>query len=197
MTTQDFLQKMRSGAPAEAGSDMHMMMHGLSQRALKITARLNGEYHEPAELREIFSELIGKEIDESFGLFPPFYTDCGLNTVIGKHVFINSGCRFQDWGGIQIGDGTLIGHSVVIATINHGLAPEKRHDNIPSPVIIGKNVWIGSNVTVLPGVTIGENSVVAAGAVVTKDVPANVIAAGVPARIIRKIEKKDKNEDRG
>ena len=187
MTIQEFLNEMRNGTVAEAGSQMHLMMHKLSQRALKITARLNGEYHEPTELREIFSELIRKPVDESFGLFPPFYTDCGMNITIGKNVFINSGCRFQDWGGITIGDGTLIGHNVVIATINHGLAPEKRHDNIPAPVTIGKNVWIGSNATVLPGVTIGENSVVAAGAVVTKDVPDNVIVTGVPAKVLKKI----------
>ena len=179
---------MLSGAVADAGSDMHMMMHELSQRALKITAHLNGLYHEPAELRGIFSELIGKPVDESFGLFPPFYTDCGLNTTIGKNVFINSGCRFQDWGGITIGDGTLIGHNVVIATINHGLAPEKRHDNIPAPVTIGKNVWIGSNATVLPGVTIGENSVVAAGAVVTRDAEPYTVVGGVPANLIKRAE---------
>ncbi len=188
MTTQDFLQKMRNGKIAEAGSDTHLMMHELSQRALKITARLNGEYHEPAKLRKIFSVLIGKPIDESFGLFPPFYTDCGLNITIGKNAFINSGCRFQDWGGITIGDGALIGHNVVIATINHDISPEKRHDNIPASVTIGKNVWIGSNATILPGVTICDNSVVAAGAVVTKDIPANVIAAGVPAKVIKKID---------
>ncbi len=188
MTTEEFLQKMRNGTVAVAGSDMHMAMHELSQRALKITARLNGSYHEPTELREIFSELTGKEVHGSFGLFTPFYTDCGLNITLGKNVFINSGCRFQDWGGIQIGDGTLIGHSVVIATINHGLSPEKRHDNIPAPVIIGKNVWIGSNATILPGVTVGDNAVVAAGAVVTKDVDANTVVGGVPARVIRKIE---------
>lgn len=192
MTAQDFLTKIRNGATAEAGSEMHLMMHKLSQRALKITARLNGSYHEPSELREIFSELIGKPVDEGFGLFPPFYTDCGLNISIGKNVFINSGCRFQDWGGITIGDGALIGHNVVIATINHGLAPEERHDNIPAPVAIGKNVWIGSNATVLPNVTVGENSVVAAGAVVTKDVPANVVVAGVPAKIIKEIETPEK-----
>ncbi len=188
MTTQEFLQKMLSGAVADAGSDMHMMMHELSQRALKITAHLNGLYHEPAELRGIFSELIGKPVDENFGLFPPFYTDCGLNTTIGKNVFINSGCRFQDWGGITIEDGTLIGHNVVIATINHGLMPEKRHDNIPAPVTIGKNVWIGSNATVLPGVTIGDNAVVAAGAVVTKNVETYTVVGGVPARFIKRVE---------
>ncbi len=188
MTAQELLTKMNSGTAAEAGSDMHLAMHGLSQRALKITARLNGSYHEPPELRGIFSELIGKPVDEGFGLFPPFYADCGLNITLGKNVFINSGCCFQDWGGITIGDGVLIGHNVVLATVNHALPPERRHDNIPAPVRIGANVWIGSNATVLPGVTVGENSVVAAGAVVTRDVPANAVVAGVPAKVIKEID---------
>ena len=123
-------------------------------------------------------------------MFPPFYTDCGKNITVGKNVFINSGCRFQDQGGISIGDGTLIGHNVVLATLNHGISPDERHDLFPAPIHIGKNVWIGANATVLPGVTIGDNAVIAAAAVVTKDVPANVVVAGVPAKVIRKTEKK-------
>ena len=123
-------------------------------------------------------------------MFPPFYTDCGKNITVGKNVFINSGCRFQDQGGISIGDGTLIGHNVVLATLNHGISPDERHDLFPAPIHIGKNVWIGANATVLPGVTIGDNTVIAAAAVVTKDVPANVVVAGVPAKVIRKTEKK-------
>ncbi len=190
MTTQGFLQKIRSGAVAEAGSDMHMMMHKLSQRAIRITAELNGEYHEPEKLREIFSRLIGKDVDGGFGLFPPFYTDCGLNITIGKNVFINSGCHFQDWGGINVGDGALIGHNVTIATINHGIPVSSRHDNIPTAVTIGKNVWIGSNAVILPGVTVGGGSIIGAGAVVTKDVPENSIAVGVPARVTGSTEQK-------
>lgn len=96
-------------------------------------------------------------------MFPPFYTDCGKNIAVGKNVFINSGCRFQDQGGISIGDGTLIGHNVVLATLNHGIAPGERHDLFPASIHIGKNVWIGANATVLPGVTIGDNAVIAAG----------------------------------
>ena len=129
-------------------------------------------------------------MDKTFGMFPPFYTDCGKNITVGKNVFINSGCRFQDQGGITIGDGTLIGHNVVLATLNHGIAPDERHDLFPAPIHIGKNVWIGANATVLPGVTIGDNAVIAAAAVVTKDVPANVVVSGVPAKVIRKTEKK-------
>ncbi|WP_407942282.1 sugar O-acetyltransferase [Microaerobacter geothermalis] len=148
----------------------------------------NGNYHTPEEIRELFSMLIGKPVDETFSMFPPFYTDCGKNISVGKNVFINSGCRFQDQGGITIGDGALIGHNVVLATLNHDLDPSKRSNLHPAPIVIGKNVWIGSNSTILPGVAIGDGVVIAAGAVVTKDVPPNVVAGGVPARVIKKIE---------
>lgn len=134
------------------------------------------------------SKLIGKEVDESFGLFPPFYTDCGKNIEIGKNVFINAGCKFQDQGGITIKDGVLIGHNVVLATLNHNINPNKRGDMQPKPIVIGENVWIGSNSTILPGVTIGKGSIIAAGAVVTKDVDENVVVGGVPAKFIKKIE---------
>jgi len=187
MTTAEVLEHMKSGKTVINGSNMHQTMHKLSQRAIKITSEINNSYHEPQKICEIFSELIGKDVDDNFGLFPPFYTDCGLNITLGKNIFINSGCCFQDWGGITIGDNTLIGHNVVIATINHGMLPEKRHDNIPSPVVIGKNVWIGSNSTILPGVTIGDNAIIAAGAVVTKDVEANTVVGGVPAIFIKRI----------
>jgi len=100
-------------------------MVGLSQEAMRITSELNGFYHGPEEIRALMSRLIGKPVDESFSMFPPFYTDCGKNMTIGRNVFINSGCRFQDQGGIAIGDGALIGHNVVMATLNHGLMPEE------------------------------------------------------------------------
>lgn len=124
-------------------------------------------------------------------LFPPFHTDCGKNITIGKNVFINMGCKFQDQGGIFIGDGSLIGHNVVIATLNHAMAPDDRGTMIPAPVHIGNRVWIGSNATILPGVTIGDGAIVAAGAVVTRDVPENTVVGGVPARIIRTISEED------
>ena len=187
MNTLEFLDYMNSSKYVEAGSEAHLCMTRLSHEAMKITAEINGKYHEPQELRELFSKLIGKEVDEHFGLFPPFTTDCGKNITLGKGVFINSGCRFQDQGGITIGDGALIGHNVVIATLNHDLNPEKRQSLIPLPVKIGNNVWIGAGSTILPGVTIGENSVIGAGSVVTKDVPANVVAVGSPARVIKSI----------
>ncbi|MGO1355121.1 MAG: DapH/DapD/GlmU-related protein, partial [Brachybacterium tyrofermentans] len=127
-------------------------------------------------------------IDESVTLFPPFTSDFGKNIHLGKRVFLNAGCRFQDQGGLHIGDDCLIGHNTVIATLNHDLAPSRRGDLHPAPVTIGNNVWIGANVTILPGVTIGDDAVIAAASVVTKDVPAKALVVGSPARVIRTVE---------
>lgn len=161
----------------------------ICQDAIKITMDLNNKYHTPEEIVRIMSELTGKEVDPSFALFPPFYTDFGKNITIGKNVFFNSGCHFQDQGGIVIGDNTLIGHNVVLATINHSLDPKENRKNIYAPIVIKDHVWIGSNATILSGVTIGEWAVVAAGAVVTKDVPPYSVVGGVPARILRTVER--------
>lgn len=139
------------------------------------------------KIRKLFFRLIGKKTDESFLLFPPFYTDCGKNITVGKNVFINSGCCFQDQGGITIGDGALIGHQVVLATLNHDLNPERRKSMKAAPIVIGKNVWIGAHATVLAGVSIGDNAVIAAGAVVTKDVPPMTVVAGIPAKTVKSV----------
>ena len=189
MKLDEFLDYMNSGLNIEGGSEVHKYMIELSQEAMKVTCELNNSYHEPQEIRRLFSKLIGKQVDHSFAMFPPFYTDCGKNINVGKNVFINSGCRFQDQGGIRIGDGTLIGHNVVITTLNHNFEPELRSGMKPAPVIIGKNVWIGASVTVVPGVTIGENAIIAAGSVVTKDVDSNTVVGGVPAKLIKTIDK--------
>lgn len=191
MDLNAFLNHLNSRKPVQGGSETHQFMHGVSQEALKITAEINGSYHEPAQLRALFSKLIGKPVEESFGLFPPFYTDCGKNIHIGKNVFINMGCKFQDQGGIFIGDGALIGHNVMLATLNHAESPADRSSMIPAPIHIGRNVWIGANATVLPGVTIGDGAIVGAGAVVTRDVPENTIVGGVPAKVIRTISEED------
>ena len=192
MELNEYLNYLNSGKPVEGGGEVHQFMHIASQEALKITAQINSGYHEPAELRALFSKLIGKPVDESFTFFPPFYTDCGKNITVGKHVFLNMGCKFQDQGGIFIGDGALIGHNVVLATLNHAISPGDRATMIPAPIHIGRHVWIGANATVLPGVTIGEGAIVAAGAVVTKDVPKNTMVGGVPARVIRTIDEEER-----
>lgn len=164
MTCEEYLSNMKPGYIVDAGSEEHLVMHELSQRALKITMELNNKYHTKEEIVQLMSELTGQKIDESFGMFPPFYTDCGRNIHMGKNVFINAGCKFQDQGGIYIEDGVLIGHNAVLATINHMEDPEKRAGMIFQPIHIEKNVWVGANVTVLPGVTIGEGSIIATAA---------------------------------
>lgn len=185
--TEEFINIMNTREKVIAGSDIHQKMVAVSNEAMEITARLNQGYHTPEEIRKLMSELTGKEVDETFGMFPPFYTDCGKNIHMGKNVFINSGCHFQDQGGIYIDDGSLIGHEVVIATLNHDLNPTHRADLYPQPVYIGKSVWIGAHATILPGVHIGDGAVVAAGAVITKDVPARTVVGGVPGKIIKEI----------
>ena len=179
---------MKAETPIEWGSDLLFSFGEYAQEALKITMELNSKYNSPQRIRELFSELTASEIDESCFIIPPFYTEFGKNTKIGKNVFINSCCRFQDNGGIEIGDKTMIGPNVTIVTLNHDINPETRINSTPKPVKIRENVWIGADCTILPGVTIGKNSVIGAGSVVTKDVPDNAIVAGNPAKLIKKIK---------
>lgn len=188
MNLEQLLNYFRENDTIGENPEAVELMRFYSREAQKITMKINTEYHEPKEMRELFSELIGKPVDDGFGLFPPFYTDFGKNITIGKNVFINSDCKFQDQGGIEIGDGVLIGHGVVLATLNHDLDPAKRQQLHPGKIVIGNGVWIGANATITSGVTIGDNAVVAAGAVVNKDVPSNTVVGGVPARIIKRID---------
>ena len=187
MELQDLLDAMNAGERIEGGSPLHEVMHMASQQAMRVTAELNGSYHEPARARELLAELTGTEIAESVTLFPPLTADFGRNLRLGERVFINSGCRFQDQGGITVGDDCLIGHDVVMATLNHDMDPSRRADLHPAPIVVGNRVWIGAKATVLPGVTIGEDAVVGAGSVVTKDVPAGTVVVGSPARVVREV----------
>lgn len=186
MELEAFLQHVKERKPLNT-PEIYEFMNRASDEARRITFELNGAYHSMPEVRDLFTRLFGKPVDPSFRVFPPFYTDFGKNITVGKNVFINACCHFQDQGGITLGDNCLVGHNVVFATLNHGFAPEERQSMLPAPIVVGRNVWIGSNSTILPGVTIGDNSIIAAGSVVTKDVPANAIVAGVPARFIRSI----------
>ena len=167
--------------------EIHRFMDEMSNMARRVTFRLNTTYHTPDEVRELLSELFGYEVPQSLRVFPPFYTDFGKNITVGEHVFINACCHFQDHGNVTIGDGCQIGHNVVFATLHHRLAPEERKTTYPAPIVLGKNVWVGANVTILQGVTIGDNAVIAAGAVVTKDVAANTVVGGIPAKFIKSI----------
>ena len=159
------------------------------QRAMAITARLNRlTFTDAAEVRALFSELIGQPLDDTFSLIPPFYATGGENTRIGRNVFINQNCTFYDLGGLTIADDVLIGPSVSLITSGHPLEPSQRRARVvASPIVIERNVWIAAGATIIGGVTIGENSVVAAASVVTKDVPPNTLVAGNPARVIRSI----------
>lgn len=188
MGLEDLLAELNAGRTITGGSPLHGVMHRVSQEALRITGELNGAYHGPEAVRGLLEELTGAPVDETVTVFPPFRSDFGKNIALGKRVFINSGCCFQDQGGVVIGDDCLIGHNTVLATLNHDPAPSRRADMRPAPVVLGRNVWIGANATVLPGVSIGDDAVVSAGAIVTKDVPAAAVVVGAPARVVRYVE---------
>lgn len=188
MTVENYRDTVKNGGYIVANSETHLFMHEQAEAARKLTFEINGSYHTQDELLTLFSELFGYKVDDSFRCFPPFYTDFGKNIRIGNNVFINSGCNFQDQGGITIGDGCLIGHQVVFATINHDLASDTRGNMQVAPIVLGNNVWVGAHATILQGVTIGDGAVIAAGAVITKDVPPKAIVAGVPAQIKKFID---------
>jgi acetyltransferase-like isoleucine patch superfamily enzyme len=140
------------------------------------------------EMRRRLSELIGSPIDESTTIFIPFYTNFGRHTKIGKNVFINHACSFLDLGGITIEDDVLVGPRVNLTTENHPIDPSQRKFLDVKPILIRKGAWIGAGATILPGVTVGVNSIVAAGAVVNKDVADNTIVGGIPAKLLKTIK---------
>jgi acetyltransferase-like isoleucine patch superfamily enzyme len=159
------------------------------KRAMALTATLNRlTYDDADEVRALFSELIGKKVDDSFLLIPPFYTESGVNISVGRNVFVNQNCTFYDLGGLDIADDVMIGPNVSIITTGHPIKPSERRAGVTAkPIAIQRNVWIAAGATIIGGVTVGENSVVAAGSVVTKNVPPNTLVAGNPARVIRSI----------
>ena len=182
---ESLLEILNTSGHLPCDSPVFAFMNECCRETRMLTAELNSGFHEDEEIRDLMSRITGRDVPEGFLLFPPFNTDFGKNIEFGKGVFVNSGCCFQDQGGIRIGDGCQIGHQVVFATIDHGLEPEKRHDLYVAPIVLGKNVWVGSHATILKGVTIGDDSVIAAGAVVTKDVPPRTVVGGVPAKVIK------------
>lgn len=187
MKLEEYLNYVNEEKRIVGGSPEHIFMTEKLNEALRITHKINNEFHTPDEIQELFAKLTNSELNETLNVIPPFNTDFGKNIHIGQRVFINSGCKMQDQGGIYIGDDVLIGHNACLLTLNHEMDPENRADMHPKPIHIEDKVWLGSNVTVLPGVTIGEGAIVAAGAVVTKDVDSNTIVGGVPAKIIKRI----------
>jgi acetyltransferase-like isoleucine patch superfamily enzyme len=160
------------------------------KRAMAITAALNRlTFDDGDQVRALFSDLIGKKVDDSFLLIPPFYTTGGLDITVGRNVFINQNCTFYDLGGLDIADDVMIGPNVSLITSGHPIEPSRRRDFVTAkPIVIGRNVWIAAGATVIGGVTVGENAVVGAGSVVTRDVPPNTLVGGNPARVIRAID---------
>ena len=183
MPNDDRIRTIHSRTPESAA------MLANVKRAMAITARMNRlTFNDAEEVRTLFSELVGTKVDESFLLIPPFYTAGGDEIRVGRNVFVNQNCTFYDLGGLDIADDVMIGPNVSIITTGHPLAPsQRRTTTIGKPIVIERNVWIAAGATIIGGVTVGENSVVAAGSVVTKDVPSNTLVGGNPARVIRSI----------
>lgn len=186
MQTQDIFERLRNGEtiPAHDPEAYKMLEESFSTKKLLIQMNNTSDSH---EVRRLLSLITVSEIDESINVFTPFYINYGKHTKIGKNVFINFDCTFLDLGGITIEDNVLIAPKVSLLSEGHPVSPEDRQSLKVGAIHIKKNAWIGANAIILPGVTIGENSIVAAGAVVSNDVPDNTIVAGIPARIIKKI----------
>jgi acetyltransferase-like isoleucine patch superfamily enzyme len=182
----DIFSRLKCGEPIRLNDPEYAKIQAVVDRTLRITNELNNT-GDVNSVRELLSEITGYSIDESTTIFPPFHVNFGRFITIGKNVFINHACSFLDMGGITIEDQVLIGPRVNIVTENHPLDPVDRRALITQPVVIKRNAWIGAGATILPGVTIGEHAVVAAGAVVSKDVPANTVAGGIPAKFIKAI----------
>ena len=181
----DILERERAGEIISLDDPEYGKIAELITEAQKLIAEINTGYRSPQEVRDLFARLTGAPVDPSFWMLPPFYTDFGKNIRVGKNVFINHGCEFMDRGGITLEDKVLIGPKVNLVTINHPMEPGRRRSTFCAPILIKRNAWIGVGASVMPGVTIGENAIVAANAVVTSDVAANTIVGGIPAKVIK------------
>ena len=186
METTDIFERLRNGEIISPNDPEAYKMIEASYATKKLLVQMNSTA-DPNEVRNLLSQITGSEIDERVAVFTPLHINYGKHTKIGKNVFINFDCVLLDLGGITIEDGVLIAPKVSLLTEGHGILPEDRHSLIPKPIHIKKNAWIGAGATVLQGVTIGENAVVAAGSVVSKDVPDNVVVGGIPAKVIKEI----------
>jgi acetyltransferase-like isoleucine patch superfamily enzyme len=191
MQQRDIFARELAGETISLNDPEYGKIAALITEAQKVIAEINTGYHTPEKVRNLFSQLTGVSVDPSFWMLPPFYTDFGRNIRVGKNVFINHCCEFMDRGGITLQDNVLIGPKVNLITINHPIAPSKRRSTFCAPIVVKHNAWIGASASVMPGVTIGENAIVAANAVVTKDVAANTIVGGIPATIIKAFDADD------
>lgn len=188
----DIFERMKSGEAVPFNDPQYKKIFDVVAQTMELSVLMNNSTN-VEYIREILENITGKQIDDSTRIFTPFHTNFGKFITLGKNVFINHDCSFLDMGGITIEDEVLIGPKVSILTEEHPINPKRRRMLRVKPVIIKKNVWIGAAVTILPGVTIGENSIIASGAVVNKDVPANTIVGGIPARIIKEDIDKEYN----
>ncbi len=186
MQTPDIFERLKKGETILPNDLEAYKMREASYNTKKLLVQMNNAT-EPGEIRDLLSQITGTEIDESVAVFTPLYINYGKHTKIGKNVFINFDCVFLDLGGITIEDNVLIAPKVSLLSEGHPTSIEDRHSLIPKPIHIKKSAWIGANATILQGVTIGENAVVASGSVVSKDVPDNTIVGGIPAKIIKEI----------
>jgi acetyltransferase-like isoleucine patch superfamily enzyme len=185
--SKDIFEQLRNGETIAASNPEAYKLREASFATRKLLVRMNNA-EDPAEIRDLLGQITSSEIHESVAVFTPLYINYGKNTRIGKNVFINFDCVFLDLGGIIIEDNVLIAPKVSLLSEGHPISPNERGSLVPGKIHIKKNAWIGAGATILPGVTIGENAVVAAGAVVSKDVPGNTIVGGVPAKIIKSID---------
>ncbi|MEZ2443417.1 DapH/DapD/GlmU-related protein [Chitinophaga sp. RCC_12] len=183
---KDIFERLKAGELVALNDPEFFKVDAVVNRTLALSPALNAATS-VEEIRARLSEIIGTALDESTAIFAPFYTNFGRFIKIGKNVFINHACSFLDMGGITLEDHVLIGPKVNLITENHPLNPADRRSMLCKPILIKRNAWIGAGATILPGVTIGENAVVAAGAVVSRDVPDNTVAGGIPARLIKTI----------
>lgn len=183
---RDIFERLRDGETIEGGDAQAGRMLAESYATKALVLQMNSTA-DPAEVRRLLSEITGKEVDESVHVFTPLYINYGKNTKIGKNVFINFDCVFLDLGGITIDDGVLIAPKVSLLSEGHPVPPSERTCLVPGHIHVKKGAWIGANATILPGVTVGENSVVAAGAIVSKDVPGSTSVAGIPAKFVKNI----------
>lgn len=183
---RDIFERMQAGEPIRLDDPQYPKVQAVVARTLQLSAALNTTTAID-QIRERLSEIFGYPLEESTTVFAPFYTNFGRFTRIGKNVFINHACSFLDMGGITLEDQVLLGPKVNLITENHPVDPTDRRALICKPIVIKRNAWIGAAATILPGVTIGENAVVAAGAVVSKDVAANTVVGGVPAKFMKTI----------
>lgn len=183
---KDIFERMLEGGIIRYEDPQFPQITEIVNETMKISQQLNAST-DSSEVRQWLSKIIGKKMEESTTVFIPFQTNFGRFINIGKNVFINHGCSFLDLGGITIEDDVLIGPNVQLITENHPIQPAERKALDLKSILIKRNAWVGAGAIILPGVTVGENSVVAAGAVVTKDVPSNTVVGGVPARVIKSL----------